>query len=598
MTEQKYLACSDIQFPLQDKRAVDLWLKVLKGFKPDMVDLIGDIDNADPTSRWAAGNSEELFYGVDLKTVDRAELLEIALSGIAKGGAGDTAKFISDIRSAVRKADIHLFDGNHGWTRHETYLNSKAPDLLEKITPDLLYGLTPKRVTWHRYDGLPYNRFNDMYVHHGESISKHSGESVKADMDAWGVSLIRGHCFSADTEILTELGWKAYTEISVGDRVYTLNRDTNLGEWQPIEEKFVYDDFDSLVSIKSRNLDLLVTDGHGIVYHKRNKTKWETVAAGELNRVDRAYLPAAAITSDADLLFTDAEIRMLAWIVAEGNFDWYTTASGERRFRVRLSQSEAPDGRLQRLESLFGELDWKWNPILRYSAKTTEHGQWRNYDAYRISCRREDAQGLVNRGLTEEKVLRPEMLHMSARQANIYLMEYVWADGCKNSSAVNSWQLGGNDFDNVSTLQALAVRAGYRTSLIPRPRGMYVLTINSRPEVIVEPRNISTVGYSGAVWCVTVPNHTLMVRRNGKAVITMNSHRLGDYHKTFELTNKHLEGYEIGHLMDIKKAEYMNQRNWQQGFIYGYVVDGQHHLTLVKIKSDYTVYVDGKKYTA
>ena len=269
MTEQKYLACSDIQFPLQDKRAVDLWLKVLKGFKPDMVDLIGDIDNADPTSRWAAGNSEELFYGVDLKTVDRAELLEIALSGIAKGGAGDTAKFISDIRSAVRKADIHLFDGNHGWTRHETYLNSKAPDLLEKITPDLLYGLTPKRVTWHRYDGLPYNRFNDMYVHHGESISKHSGESVKADMDAWGVSLIRGH-----------------------------------------------------------------------------------------------------------------------------------------------------------------------------------------------------------------------------------------------------------------------------------------------------------------------------------------SHRIGDYHKTFELTNKHLEGYEIGHLMDIKKAEYMNQRNWQQGFIYGYVVDGQHHLTLVKIKSDYTVYVDGKKYTA
>ena len=191
--DMKYLACSDIQFPLHDSRAVDLWMKVLKTFKPDMVDLIGDIDNADATSRWAAGSKDELFFGVDIKNTPVNELKNIAIERLQNDGSQHSREFLQDVRKSARKASIHLFDGNHGWTRHENYFNSKCPDLLEYITPDTIYGLTKSNVEFHRYDALPFNRFNDMYVHHGSSISKHSGESVKADMDAWGVSLIRGH---------------------------------------------------------------------------------------------------------------------------------------------------------------------------------------------------------------------------------------------------------------------------------------------------------------------------------------------------------------------------------------------------------------------
>lgn len=194
MTDRKYLAVSDIQFPLHDRRAVALWLKVLKGFKPDMIDLVGDIDNADATSRWAAGSSDELFYGIDIKNIPIIELQEIARDKLKKDGSSDTRNFLGQVRNmSTKEASIHLYDGNHGWTRHENYLKSKAPELLEVITPDTLYGLSENNIIFHRYDELPHNRFNDMYVHHGQAISKHSGESVKADMDAWGVSLIRGH---------------------------------------------------------------------------------------------------------------------------------------------------------------------------------------------------------------------------------------------------------------------------------------------------------------------------------------------------------------------------------------------------------------------
>jgi hypothetical protein len=56
MADLKYLAVSDIQFPLHDEKAVQLWLNVVKGFKPNIIDLVGDIDNADATSRWASTN--------------------------------------------------------------------------------------------------------------------------------------------------------------------------------------------------------------------------------------------------------------------------------------------------------------------------------------------------------------------------------------------------------------------------------------------------------------------------------------------------------------------------------------------------------------
>jgi hypothetical protein len=88
---------------------------------------------------------------------------------------------------------MHLFDGNHGWTRHAKYLAENAKQYADHITPNSLYGHEDQGVEFHYYTDLPYNRFNDMYVHHGVAVSKHSGESVKADIDAWGVSIIRGH---------------------------------------------------------------------------------------------------------------------------------------------------------------------------------------------------------------------------------------------------------------------------------------------------------------------------------------------------------------------------------------------------------------------
>lgn len=171
---EKWLLASDIHFPKQDDRAVELLLKVIKQWKPDAIDFVGDIDDAEGTSRWADGNLAESNNPIveDMKIIQQ---------------------FFGDVRKIAKTADIHLHDGNHGWTRHNNYIQTKAKALDGVITPDFLYGISKFGMNFHYYSEPPVKRLGEFYVHHGMAISKHAGQSVQGDMENWDVPLIRGH---------------------------------------------------------------------------------------------------------------------------------------------------------------------------------------------------------------------------------------------------------------------------------------------------------------------------------------------------------------------------------------------------------------------
>jgi hypothetical protein len=174
--DQKLIFVSDIHFPNNDPRMVSLWFDVLKWFKPHHVDLVGDIDDAETTSQWVAGSSKEGF------SLDYA-------------GITDTRKFLLDIQSASPRSEKHFHDGNHGWYRHEKWLDKNAPATIADgtYTPESLYEYEKAGFTFHYYDSPPVRRWDDLFVHHGEAISKDAGGSVAKDIDKFGISLLRGH---------------------------------------------------------------------------------------------------------------------------------------------------------------------------------------------------------------------------------------------------------------------------------------------------------------------------------------------------------------------------------------------------------------------
>lgn len=596
MADIKWALSSDQQIPYQDDKALKLWFKVIKWFKPHAVDYLGDTSDQFCFSRFQEGTTKEFMKSLPKETAPEDMFKYVAHE------EKEVADFYAKTRRMLPNAEMFSALGNHD-IRVFNYADKHMPEILKDLTPESLWGLDNLGIDYMYYDELPRKRFGEIYVHHGISAVAEAGASVKTDIGNLGVSLIRGHCFSADTEILTKNGWKAYTEISVGDTVYTMNRDSGLGEWQNITDKFVYDGFDKMVSIKTQASDILVTPGHGMLVSDKKDGVYKECDAKDLlnlSKHEKKHLPLAALDESQGVECSDDEIRMLAWVIAEGNFDPY----GEDQYRVRISQSDAPDGRLKRLEELFSRLGFKWNPIVRYEANTKAHGTWRNFNAYRITVVKKDFD-TIKKYVDRDKTLGPDLMRMNGHQARVFLEEYVWADGCKQTQ--RSSQIATNNTKIKDSMQELAARAGYRSTVCrgkpkkeaPSAERIWYITFNTRDTVSIRKESVSEVDYEGQVWCVTVPNHTLMVRRNGKVFITMNSHKLGAYYKTYELRNETLRGYEIGHMcqVDSDGFKYSQIHNWQQGFALGWVHGEQVHIDLIEIMPDYTCVAAGKHFS-
>jgi len=72
-------------------------------------------------------------------------------------------------------------------------------------------------------------------------------------------------CYSPDTEVLTEDGWKEITRITLYDKVLTMNLNNQLAEYQNVSQLHNYDYNGKMIHFKNRCMDLLVTPNHNMV---------------------------------------------------------------------------------------------------------------------------------------------------------------------------------------------------------------------------------------------------------------------------------------------------------------------------------------------
>lgn len=214
----KWAFVGDLQIPYQDSRAVALFFKVMKSWKPDAIDIVGDIDDQLEYSTFSDGTTDDFFNtlrrnqaanekeieviiktrekvdGVDLSREDARALLAARpidpLPFIKKNAQG-ARKFYEDLRKQHPNADIHASLGNHD-IRIFKYIDKKAPDFVNEISPNVLWGLDDLGITWRHYDLPPLERFAGIHVHHGATTTT-TGLSVKNDIELYNISLVRGH---------------------------------------------------------------------------------------------------------------------------------------------------------------------------------------------------------------------------------------------------------------------------------------------------------------------------------------------------------------------------------------------------------------------
>lgn len=219
----KWAFVGDLQIPYHDKRAVDLFLKVMKSWKPDAIDVVGDIDDQLEYSSFSDGTTDEFFNQIKAKEkaneraliehekeiskrakeldnnlipnlvvdLEPPKLESVNPLPFVKENAEGAREFYTTLRNQHKNADIHASLGNHEM-RVFKYMDRKAPDFVKEVTPNFLYNLDNLGITWKMYEEPPHERFAGIYVHHGATTST-TGLAVKADIENYNISLVRGH---------------------------------------------------------------------------------------------------------------------------------------------------------------------------------------------------------------------------------------------------------------------------------------------------------------------------------------------------------------------------------------------------------------------
>jgi SpoVK/Ycf46/Vps4 family AAA+-type ATPase len=357
-------------------------------------------------------------------------------------------------------------------------------------------------------------------------------------------------CFDEQTEILTKRGWKKYTELADDEVVATLNPTTNELEYHPIVRKIQYRYEGKMYRLESTQVSLMVTPDHqlwvgkqaqqGVVrydfahpadvygrgdrgtspYYKKD-ARWRGVDRGCV------LIPQREPGSGSN--HGELRIPMSEWApffglwLAEGytehlggnyqvgflnlNQDLLNFAYDSLK-RWGLDPHLSPDGRVtvvnKQLYELLRPIGGKHARYIPDEIKDLPPTVLRSLLEYYArgdgTHEVDEAEGCVSavRCQTSSPRLRDDLMEISLKAG--LACDYVALTEAAPAAAV--------------------VGAGGKETTLTRTASSYRLSIMyRRGEARVDGPVIERwEDYSGMVWDVTVQNHVIYVRRNGKAV--------------------------------------------------------------------------------
>lgn len=195
MAEFRAAIVNDIQYPYHDKRALAVATQVIADFKPDVLDLNGDIFDLLNLSSYPS-----------IKVLNAKAVAD--LDSEIEGGVAMAKALVK----AVKPKRVHWKNGNHEWRLLRALsrvTESAAKKILELRRmqetwsyPNLFeFDSFPAKVHFAGeypfgmwlHPNLPPGEAN-VWVEHGYTASKKAGYTVTNKMDERGCSVIVGHC--------------------------------------------------------------------------------------------------------------------------------------------------------------------------------------------------------------------------------------------------------------------------------------------------------------------------------------------------------------------------------------------------------------------
>lgn len=438
---------------------------------------------------------------------DPSKLYVDGIMSLATGGNVGTTCFI--IASQLLKSSpIGLLGIEFAWSDETPYASTQYYDELMKLV-----------------DGDPER----LHAHFKRVKNHRDGKTYIADPVYY--------CFSEDTRALTKKGFKSYSEITYDDEIATVS-ETGVLEYQKPSSIHIYPSYEGdMFLFEGEQVSLLVTPNHRM--HLMVNGKPELLEAQEL-AIRRSNmkigcksegLTHARLLKELDWKGCDSEVieipqvkygghpgqnlvgairtevfvKFLGWYLAEGSL-----ASNGRgpQYQICLGAQERW---LSDYADALNNMGIRWQRV-----------QYTNVPGIRFNSKQIYTY-LLPLGKSGTKYIPEEIKQLSPHYLKILLSTLIDGDGTINSNGVTQYiTMSKRLAEDVSEI---AIKCGYWARIGRCKSGIYFVTIPSEKRGIMMP-NPRKVPYKGVVWCVSVPNGTLIVERKGRIAISGNSYYL------------------------------------------------------------------------
>jgi hypothetical protein len=361
-----------------------------------------------------------------------------------------------------------------------------------------------------------------------------------------GVDVARFGCFDDKTEILTNEGWKYFSELTGHELVVSCDQNKRTSEYKEIQQvhKYPFDGY--LNTIENNKQNFSITDNHNLWVRScpaSSKTKLERydslpkafVAVGTVGwsgqskkyikfKTEKLMPNGGFHRIDSRFLMSDWA-EFLGWFISEGNV--YREKRHKGRLRICIAQRKEHN-RLK-IVMLLDRMGIKWRLI--------SNGNQIEFSSMSIGKHLIDECGI---GASKKKIPR-YIKDGSEEIINIFLESFCLGDGSKKANGMGrtyyttSKQLA-NDIQEclakVGRAGFMAFKKSAGTKFMIEGREAtrkydihIVYEKRESKDVWLLKENIKKLKYSGFVYCVSTEYKTILVRRNGVVMWSGNSDR-------------------------------------------------------------------------
>jgi uncharacterized protein YacL (UPF0231 family) len=357
-----------------------------------------------------------------------------------------------------------------------------------------------------------------------------------------------GECVTPDTEVLTINGWKPITNVEVGEKIFTLNLDTNEIQIQENEIVTEREHKEDMIHIyNNSSLDMMLTPKHQVVLWDRYNRSY-ILTAQELmekinsndSKVNHSYIKKGGdwigeTPSEFIIPNSEFKIKPELWVAFLGlylteGYSYETNSKDCNKKIVVITQKEQEEKDM--IRSLIEEIGFEYTEYIR------ENGETSDFYIYQDEL----YEYLLTLGNSKEKYIPNEIKNWNKNLLSIMLDWMLIGDGrnrhnYKNESLKKYTTISKKLAEDVLEIMIKLGNGGSIRTYQPQDRYIgdrliegtnsnlqYTVYYNTSKGIYLDSRFVKaeSVPYNGNVYCVTVPNKTWLMKYNNKINWTHN----------------------------------------------------------------------------